>query len=407
MYDILTGLTVVEASAFVAAPLGGMTLAQMGAEVIRVDPVGGGIDARRWPLAKTADGEPGDSLYWAGLNKAKKSVLLNLRDPDGQALYADLVVAARNLLTNLPSGGWNGYETLSARRPDLIQVQVTGNRDGSTAVDYTVNSAVGYPLATGPAGDDRPVNHLLPAWDVATGLMAALGLMAADRQRVATGQGRFISLALSDVALATVGHLGHIGEWQINGTQREKGGNDLYGAFGRDFATADGGRVMVAAISRRQWRGLVKAADLAQAVADIQADTGLDLDQEGQRYQARGAIAAALAPWIAARPLAAVAAAFDAQGVCWGPYRSFGELVDSDPRCSPANPMFAEVDQPGIGRYLMPGLPLEFAGLRRRPTEPAPRLGQHTEEVLADRLGLSDAAIGRLLETGVAANRPD
>lgn len=399
MYDILTGLTVVEASAFVAAPLGGMTLAQMGAEVIRVDPVGGGIDARRWPLAK--DG--GASLYWAGLNKAKKSVLLDLRHPEGRALYVELAVAARNLLTNLPSGGWNGYDTLATRRPDLIQVQITGNRDGSTAVDYTVNSAVGYPLATGPAGDDAPVNHVLPAWDVATGLMAALGLIAADRQRVATGQGRYISLALSDVALATVGHLGHIAEWQINGSQREKGGNDLYGAFGRDFATADGRRVMVAAISRRQWRGLVAAAGLAEAVAGIQAETGLDLDDEGQRYAAREAIAAALAPWVAARPLAEVAAAFDANGVCWGPYRSFGEMVADDPRCSPANPMFAEVDQPGIGRYLAPGLPLEFAGLRRRATDPAPLLGQHTEEVLADRLGLGAGEIGRLFDAGIAA----
>ncbi len=112
----LGDLRIVEVSAFIAAPLGGMTLAQLGADVIRIDPLGGNIDIRRWPLAPD-----GTSLYWASLNKGKRSVTLALDTPQGQELAAALICApgpgAGNLLTNLPSGGWMSYQALSARRP--------------------------------------------------------------------------------------------------------------------------------------------------------------------------------------------------------------------------------------------------------------------------------------------------
>ncbi|WP_376095622.1 CoA transferase [Roseomonas sp. CCTCC AB2023176] len=109
-----------------------------------------------------------------------------------------------------------------------------------------------------------------------------------------------------------------------------------------------------------------------------------------------------LEPWFAARTLAEVRTAFEGAGVLWGPYQDFGQMVREDPRVSAANPLFAEVEQPGVGRVLTPGLPLH---MQDRPAPmPAPRLGQHTDEVLAEVLGLSAAAIGRLHDTGVAAD---
>src|SRR5487761_1485601 len=143
----LAGLRIIEVSSFVAAPLGGMTLAQLGAEVIRVDPLGGAPDTTRWPLAPN-----GGSLYWAGLNKGKRSVTLDPRSPDGQR-----------------------------------------------------------------AG---PVNHVLPAWDVACGLYAAIGILAAERHRRRTGAGRAITLSLADVALAVTGHLGFLAEGQLAAATR-------------------------------------------------------------------------------------------------------------------------------------------------------------------------------------------
>ena len=160
---------------------------------------------------------------------------------------------------------------------------------------------------------------------------------------------------------------------------------------------------MVVAITPKQWQGLVEAAGLARAVKEIERRRGLDLAREGDRFQARADLFPLLEGWIGARGLREVAAAFDRHGVCWGPYRDFGELVREDPRCSPANPMFARIEQPGIGRYLMPGSPLEFSGSPRVPPAPAPRLGEHTDQVLGDVLGLPAREIGELHDAKIVA----
>lgn len=398
MIPPLDGLTVIEGSAFVAAPSGGMTLAQLGADVIRFDQIGGGLDARRWPL--TADGA---SIYWAGLNKGKRSIAVDLGSGEARELLTELIRGAGTFLTNFPARGWMAHDALAEGRADLVSLAVTGNRDGTTALDYTVNCAVGYPLATGPVDDERPVNHVLPAWDLICGQTAALGILAADRRRLRTGEGAAMSLALSDVALAAVAALGHVGEAQVNGTERPRYGNDLYGAYGAEFVTGDGERVYAVGISPKQWASLLAATEATEAVAAVEAAGGYDFADEGDRFRARAEVTAAIAPWIAARPLADVAARFDELGVCWGRYQSFLQLVTEDPRVDPAAGLFREVDQPGIGSYLAPGSPLAFDGRIPLEPAPAPRLGQHTDEILAERLGLSDAEIGRLHDGGVVA----
>lgn len=419
MHNVLDGLRVVEGSAFVAAPSGGMTLAQLGADVIRFDPIGGGIDHRRWPV--TADGT---SLYWASLNKGKRSLQVDLRSEAGRDLLSELICApgadAGIFLTNFPTTGWMSYEALRSRRDDLIMLSIVGNHDGTTAVDYTVNCAVGYPMVTGhppsrPDGESgeseaageaehRPVNHVLPAWDVICGQTAAVGLLAAERYRSRTGEGQLVTLALSDVALGVVAALGHVAEAQILGTERDRIGNDLYGALGRDFRCADGRRVIAVAISPKQWRALCDACEMADAMVELQAETGLDLTRsEGDRFRGRHRIFEVIEAWCARLAFAEVAEAFDRHGVCWGPYQTFRELVSDDPRCSVANPLFGPVTHPGVGNVLEARSSLRFDGLDLDDPAPAPRLGQHTDEVLADCLGLAATEIGRLHDAGVVA----
>ena len=132
----LEGLSVVEGTAFVAAPSGGMTLAQLGADVIRFDQVGGGLDHRRWPL--TAEGV---SLYWNGLNRGKRSLAVNLRDPEVTELLSELIARAGNFLTNFPAVGWMSYDELRSRRQDLVMLVITGSHDGTSALDYTESAA--------------------------------------------------------------------------------------------------------------------------------------------------------------------------------------------------------------------------------------------------------------------------
>jgi 2-methylfumaryl-CoA isomerase len=404
MTGILDGLRVIEASAFVAAPLGGMTLAQLGAEVIRIDLPGGGLDRRRWPVTRDEV-----SLFWCGLNKGKRSVCIDFTQPEGRELVMQLVTApgpdAGLLLTNLPPRGCWSYEALRTRREDLIQLTIQGRRGGGAAVDYTVNPAVGLPFLTGPAAGSDPVNHVLPAWDLITGQLAATGLLAAERHRTRTGAGQHIKLSLEDVALATMGHLGFLAEAQL-GTRRERVGNHLYGAFGADFPCADGRRVMVVALTGKQWSALCDALELREAVAALERELGLDLAQEGNRYRARERIAAVVAPRILGRSSTAIAELFNRCGVCFGEYRSVTELLAQDPNCSVQNPLFAMIEQPGVGELLTPASPLDFSGCGRLEPMAAPRLGEHTEAVLADVLGIDAAAVERLVATGVVGARP-
>jgi len=395
---ILEGMRVVEVSAFVAAPLGGMTLAQLGADVIRIDGIGGGLDYHRWPVT-----QGNVSLFWAGLNKSKRSVAIDIARPEGRELAMALAVApgenAGILLTNFPPRGWLDYEVLRKRRGDLIQLTIQGDRLGGSAVDYTVNPRIGLPYLTGPREAQEPVNHLLPAWDLITGQMAAVGLLAAERQRRIKGCGEHIKLALEDVALAAMGNLGFIAEAQL-GQVREGYGNDLFGAFGRDFLTGDGERVMVVGLTLKQWRSLCKATGIDEQVMALGQRLGVDLDREGDRFKTREALAALIAPWIAARTLAQIAAAFDAAGVCWSRYQSITQLVREDPACSLRNPLFGLVEQPGVGELLAPAIPLSFGG-ERLPPRPAPRLGADTEEVLMTVLGLSGTEFGKLHDQGL------
>jgi 2-methylfumaryl-CoA isomerase len=379
---ILSGLRIVEMSAFVAAPLGGATLAAMGADVIRVDPPGGGIDIGRWPLHR------GRSLYWAGLNQGKRSVTIDTRHEAGQEKVAKLITAPGEgggiFLTNLPVSGWNSYDELRKLRGDLIMVVITGNRDGSGAVDYTVNAALGFPFITGPEGTDGPVNHVLPAWDAMTGFLAATAILAAERHRRLTGEGQLVELSLSDVGLAVAGHLGLIGEAVLETEPRGRFGNHVYGTLGRDFVTRDGRRVVVLALTPRQWRSLVEATGLSGEFRNLEARLGLYFNNEGDRWRGRQEICELLQAWIAVRNLSSVASAFDAQNVMWGPYQTFKELVAGDPRASAANALFADIDHPEFGTYPTPGSPLRFGAADAVRPKPAPKLGEHTEEVLRE-----------------------
>ena len=404
MYSLFRSLSVVECSAFIAAPLAAMTLAQLGAEVIRVDMIGGGLDYRRWPLTK----DTGRSLYWAGLNKGKRSVAVDLRKPEGRELVQQLATRpgpnAGVLLTNFAEVPWLAQAELEKRRADAISVVVQGSPDGAPAVDYTINCAVGFPELTGP--DTRPVNHVLPAWDIGCGLHAALGMLGAIRHREETGKGQRVEVSLSDIAMAMVGNLGQIAEVQVNDEDRKPIGNDLFGAFGRDFETADGKRLMVVAITIKQWKNLCRVCGIEAQVKALETALDVDFTDEGQRFTWREVLFALVARWIAAHPLAEIGDLFDAAGLSWGPYHSVREMLEHDRRASAENPMFEQVTHTGIGSYLTPGSPIVFKGLAREAVQPAPVLGQDTDEILAERLGLDSGAIGKLHDAGIVAG-PD
>ncbi len=385
----LAGLSVIEVSSFVAAPLCGMTLNQLGAQVIRIDPIGGAADVQRWPLARE-----GTSIYWTGLNKGKRSVTIDLRSDNGQELVQRLVVESDGIIvTNAAGMTWLGHEALAAKRSDVIHVQLFGRGDGSTGVDYTVNAAVGFPLVTGPSDHAGPINHVLPAWDVSCGLYAALAVVSAVRRRDQSGEGARVSIALEDVALATAGNLGLLTEPQVLGTQRPRVGNSIYGQYGEDFVSRDGARFMVVLLTRRHFRDLVEATGTGSAVTALAEALEVDFGCEGDRYRYRDVLSGLFGTWFADHDAEEIGAVLAATTVLHERYRTFAEVA-GDPKVT-ANPLFSRLHQPGVGDYLAPAMPAAFEGVHPA-SAAAPALGADTADVLVEYLGLTADDIARL-----------
>lgn len=403
MYRILNGLRVVEGASFIAAPSCTQHLLQLGADVIRFDMIGGGPDYGRWPLSAG-----GASLYWEGLNKGKKSIAINLASREGRDLALQIATApgenAGLFVTNYPADGFLAHERLAALRSDMITLRVMGWADGRTAVDYTINAAAGLPLMTGPTAlpADQPVNHVLPAWDLITGAYSAFALISAERHRRLTGLGGEIRVPLSDVAAASLGLVGQIAEVSTSGQDRPRMGNELFGAFGRDFLTQDGERLMIIAITARQWSGLLDALGIAPGVKAIEAALGVSFADEGQRFIHRETLFALVRDAVGKRAKAELAASFDQNGVCWSVYRTLAEAVREEDGFVRGNPMFSVQDHPA-GAYPTAGAMASFAQMQRDDAPSAPRLGEHTDQVLAEVLGLSSPEIGRLHDRRIVA----
>ena len=402
MYDLLSGLSIIEASSFVASPTAGLYCAQMGAEVIRVDHKAGGLDYDRYMLT-----EEGRSLSWENLNRAKKSVALDLRSGEGRELLVELSAKTGNLITNLPEKSFLSHGAIAARRPDLVSVRIMGWHDGRQAMDFTVNAASGYPLMCGPEDWDPatapPVNQVLPAWDFVTGAYCAFALLAGLRHRDASGEGSEIRVPLGDVAIGTMANSGAMAEMLYRGADRERLGNAIWGAFGRDFRSRDGVRFMVAALTAKQWDGLVAAFDLADEIAELENELNVRFaDGDRPRFAHRHRLFELFGTRSQTYDWHALSDRLTQHGTTFERYRTMheaandAELVTENPLFgpSPANP--SGFEYPATRSFA--NIPTLDAGLPRA----APYLGQHTEEVLADRLGLASGAIGDLVDRGIA-----
>ncbi|GAA4048538.1 CoA transferase [Parerythrobacter jejuensis] len=403
MYNLLNDLSIIETSSFVASPTAGLYCAQMGAEVIRVDHKAGGLDYDRYMLTKE-----GRSLSWENLNRAKKSVALDLRSGEGRELLVELAHRTGQLITNLPEKSFLGHAAVAKDRTDMVSVRIMGWHDGRQAMDFTVNAASGYPLMMGPEEWDietaPPVSQVLPAWDFITGAYCAFALLAALHHRNATGEGSEVRVPLGDVAIGTMANSGAMAEMLYRGGDRERLGNAIWGAFGRDFRSRDGQRFMVAALTAKQWHGLVKAFGLEQDIAALEEKVGVRFaDGDDPRFRHRHALFDLFQAKSEQHDYAELEARMAAEGTTYERYRTMYEAAN-DPQLVGDNPLFGPApanpsgfDYPATRSFA--NMPEKQAG----DPAPAPYLGQHSEEILAERLGLSSGAIGKLVDAGTVA----
>jgi 2-methylfumaryl-CoA isomerase len=267
---------------------------------------------------------------------------------------------------------------------------------------YTINAAFGLPYMTGPAGGAiLPINHVLPAWDLTAGFYATFSLLVAERGRRITGLGQEVKVPLSNIAVSCLANLGQIAEVTI-GPDRMRMGNDLFGALGRDFVTLDNHRLMVVAITPRQWSGLVDALGLEKVIAELEAAIGVTFkEDEGKRFEQRDRLYPLIEEAIGRRTSDDLASAFNSNGVCWSRYRTLKEALAEDETLWIEHGLVQEVQHPSGHRYATPGAPGIFGNHARRTAPSAPRLGEHTDEVLANVLGLSGFKIGQLHDRGL------
>lgn len=403
MYDLLSGLRIIEVSSFVASPTVGLYCAQFGADVVRVDHKAGGLDYDRYMVTRE-----GRSLSWENLNRAKKSVALDLQSAEGRELLVELVRATGQMVTNLPVGSFLAHDKVAEGRPDLVSVRIMGWHDGRQAMDFTVNAASGYPLMTGPAEWDPatapPVNQVLPAWDFITGAYCAFALLAGLRHRDATGEGVELRVPLGDVAIGTMANAGAMAEMLYRGGDRERLGNAIWGAFGRDFTSRDGKRFMIAALTPKQWKATVEAFGLSDAVAVMERELGADFgSSDHERFVHRDRLFALFQGAASAMDYTDLSVRLARAGATFERYRTMYEAA-TDPDLVTNNPLFGP----------SPANPSGFAypaarSFANRPDEPrgdpgpAPYLGEHSEVILAERLGLSSGEIARLIDRGIVA----
>ncbi len=403
MYQLLSGLSIVEVSSFVASPTAGLYCAQMGAEVIRIDDRRGGLDYKRYMM--TAEGR---SLSWENLNRAKKSVALDLQTPEGRELAVQLTQATGQLITNLPVDSFMAHDRIAVGRPDLVSVRIMGWHDGRQAMDFTVNAASGYPLMNGPEEWDPatapPVNQILPAWDFITGAYCAFALMAGLRHRDATGEGSELRVPLGDVAIGTAFNAGAAAEMLYRGADRERIGNAIWGAFGRDFRSRDGHRFMIAALTPKQWKATVEAFGLADAVAALEAELGVSfLASDHWRFVHRHRLFDLFQQAAETFDYADLAARLTRAGATFERYRTMHEMAQ-DPELVTNNPLFGPSPaNPSGFEYPATRSFANIPGREAADPKAAPYLGEHSEEVLAERLGLSSGQIATLIDRGVVA----
>ena len=403
MYQLLSGLSIVEVSSFVASPSAGLYCAQMGAEVIRIDDRRGGLDYKRYMLTRE-----GRSLSWENLNRAKKSVALDLQSPEGRELAVELTRKIGQLITNLPTTSFMAHDRIAAGRPDLVSVRIMGWHDGRQAMDFTVNAASGYPLMTGPEEWDAdgapPVNQILPAWDFITGAYCAFALLAGLRHRDATGEGSELRVPLGDVAIGTAFNAGAAPEMLYRGADRERIGNAIWGAFGRDFRSRDGKRFMIAALTAKQWKATVEAFGLTSDVAALEVELGVSFAASDHwRFVHRHRLFSMFQEAAERFDYAEMAVRLTKAGATFEHYRTMHEMA-RDPDLVANNPLFGPSPANPSG-FAYPA-PRSFANIPQREAGdpmPAPYLGQDSEEVLAERLGLSSGEIAALIDRGVVA----
>ncbi|SDV48878.1 CaiB/BaiF CoA transferase family protein [Chitinasiproducens palmae] len=379
----LAGIRVVELTHMVMGPTCGMILADLGAEVIKVEPPKG--DGTRRLLGAGAG-------FFRTFNRNKKSIALDLESTSGREALARLVATADVFVENFKPGRMAGigfdYETLHARHPGLIYVShkgfLSGPYENRLALDEVVQMMAGLAYMTGPAG--RPLRAGSSVNDIMGGMFGAIGVLAALYERRGTGVGKEVQSALFENCVLLSAQ--HMQQYAVTGKAAAPMPERIsaWGIYDV-FALAGGEQMFVAATGQEQWRTLCRLLGRDDLFADPRLTTNND------RVLAREWLIPALAETLAERRGEELAAAFEANQIPFAPITRPEQLFD-DPHLQQSGGLATLTLEDGA-QTPMPLLPIALGGERLGPRRPISRIGEHTADVLAE-LGYDAEAIAAL-----------
>jgi crotonobetainyl-CoA:carnitine CoA-transferase CaiB-like acyl-CoA transferase len=386
----LQGLKVVEFTHMVMGPTAGLVLADLGADIIKVEPLEGD---------KTRKLRGSGAGYFAMYSRNKKSLAVDLKSAEGAELVKRLVKDADMFIENFRPGALDklgfGYEALSALNPRLIYVSekgfLQGPYDQRTALDEVAQMMGGLAYMTGPPG--RPLRAGASVIDVVGGMFGAIGALAAVQERERTGEGQLICASLFESAVFLVGQ--HMAQYAVTGEPAAPMPARVSAWAVYDvFEVKDGEQVFVGVVSDSQWRTFCDAFALTQWRDDPA------LADNNQRVARRDEILPALRDLFAAWDKDALMARLEAVGLPFAPITKPEELLD-DPHLQASGGLLA-MHTPEGERAALPALPLTYGPDRFGVHQDPPRVGEHTVEILKG-LGLSEADIEDLTRRGVVA----
>ena len=389
----LKGIKVVELAQIMAGPTCGMLLADMGADVIKVEKLPGGDDTRSY----TEPAIKGESAAFMILNRNKRGIAVNLKTPGGLEVVKRLLADADVVTENYRKGTLEklglGYDVLEKLNPRLIYCAVSGyGRTGPYAdkggFDLIAQGFAGIMSITGEPGG-APAKSGTSIADINAGILAALGIVSALVSRATTGRGQMVETSLMEAAIQQT-------YWQsaiffaTGENSGPTGSAHILTAPYQAFPTADGW-INVGGANQSNWERITKVIGRPELAGDARFLTNTD------RMKNLAALTPLLAERLKSRPSAEWIREFEAAGVPVGPVNRIGDML-ADPQVA-AREMVLEVDHARAGRVKTLGTPIKFSGTPGAVTRAAPLLGQHTREVLAS-LGYSGTEIGALEQEG-------
>jgi crotonobetainyl-CoA:carnitine CoA-transferase CaiB-like acyl-CoA transferase len=392
----LSGVRVLELSQIMAGPTAGMMLADLGADVVKVEKLPGGDDARSYREPRVN----GVSAPFLVLNRNKRGIALDLKHPKGKAVLRRLVESADVLTENYRKGTLErlglGYDTLSKINPALIYCAVSGyGRNGPLAdkggFDLIAQGFAGLMSITGEPGRP-PAKTGNSGADINAGILAALGVLAAYVHRLKTGRGQVVETSLMEAALQqTYWHAAIF--FATGASPGPLGSGHVLTAPYQAFRCADG-YINIGGANQANWERIADVLGHPEWRTDPRFATNSD------RMANLPALVQAMEEELARRTAAQWVEAFDAAGVPAGPVNSIGQAL-SHPQVA-ARGMIVETTHAQAGATRSLGFPISLSETPARVTRPAPMLGEHTREVLSEA-GYGDAEIDALIDEGVVA----